>query len=207
MYMKKFIINNVMNYIKKNTNYNNIKLKEIEYGLVSIYLTISKMIIILIIAYFLGIFKEMLLFSLIYNIIRMPSFGLHATKSWLCLIISIILFIGIPYLATIIYFPIIYKIMISIFCILFIFKNSPADTKKKPIVNKKRRLRFKIISTTVSIIYSILVIILNNEIVCNYFLLSLILQNIMISPITYKLFKQPYNNYIIFLKNHPDFIN
>jgi len=196
-----------MNYIKKNTNYNNIKLKEIEYGLVSIYLTFSKMIIIILISLVLGIFKEMLLFSLIYNILRMPSFGLHATKSWICLIVSITFFIGIPYLSIVINFPILIKVIISILGIIFMFKNSPADTEKKPIVNRKRRLIFKILSTILAITYSILSVIIKNEIICNYLLISLILQNIMIAPATYKIFKQPYNNYIVFLKNHPDFIS
>ena len=45
--MKNLIIKNCMNYIKKHNNYSNTKLKEIEYGLVGIYLTISKIIIIL----------------------------------------------------------------------------------------------------------------------------------------------------------------
>ena len=203
--MKKIIITKCMNYIKKNTEYDDIKLKEIEYGLVSIYLTFSKMIIIIIISLFLGIFKEMLFFSLIYNILRMPSFGLHATKSWICLIISIILFIGLPYLCMVLNIPIIYKIIISIFAILFIFKYSPADTKNKPIVNKNRRLKFKIISTIIAIIYSLLTVIIKSTEISNYFLISLILQNIVISPFTYKLFNQPYNNYIVFLKEHPDF--
>ena len=44
--MKKFIINKWMNYIEKNTNYNEIKLKEIKYGLEGIYLTFSKLIVI-----------------------------------------------------------------------------------------------------------------------------------------------------------------
>ena len=35
-----------MNYIKKKTKYDNTKLKEIEYGIVSIYLTLSKFIVI-----------------------------------------------------------------------------------------------------------------------------------------------------------------
>ena len=40
--MKKLVINNIMKYIKKRTNYNNQQLLEIEYGITSIYLTISK---------------------------------------------------------------------------------------------------------------------------------------------------------------------
>ena len=61
--MKKVIITKVMNYIKKYNNYSDTELAEIEYGLVSIYLTLSKLIIIAIFAIILGIFKEMVLFS------------------------------------------------------------------------------------------------------------------------------------------------
>ena len=98
--MKNFIINNSISYIKKYNNYSDTKIKEIKYGLEAIYLTFSKFIVISIIASLLGIFKEMLIFTIIYNIIRMPSFGLHATKSWICLLSSTISFIGIPYLCT-----------------------------------------------------------------------------------------------------------
>ena len=45
--MKKIIINKLMDYIKKNANYNDTKLKEIQYGLTSVYLTISKLILIM----------------------------------------------------------------------------------------------------------------------------------------------------------------
>ena len=205
--MKKFIISKCMNYIKKNTNYNEIKLEEIKYGLVSIYLTISKMLIISIISLILGIFKEMITFSLIYNILRFPSFGLHATKSWICLIISAILFIGIPYLSIILNIPITLKIIICIFGIYLMFKNAPADTQKKPIINKKKRMMYKLISTTLAIIYSIIIFLIKDKIFSNYLLISLILQNIMISPITYKIFKLPYNNYITYLEKHPEFSN
>ena len=104
--MKKFIINKCMNYITKNTSYNKTKLAEIKYGLESIYLTFSKIIIISLLSVVLGIFKEMLIYMLIYNIIRMPSFGLHATKSWICLLSSTTLFIGIPYLCIYLSIPI-----------------------------------------------------------------------------------------------------
>ena len=94
--MKKIIMNNLMNYIKENTNYTNTELMEIEYGLTGIYLTVSKIIIISIIAYLLGMFKEMIIFMVLFNIIRTTAFGLHATKSWICLLSSTIIFIGIP---------------------------------------------------------------------------------------------------------------
>ena len=204
--MKKFIINTCMNYIQKNTNYTDVKLKEIKYGLEGIYLMISKLIIISCLSIILGVLKEMILYMFIYNIIRMPSFGLHATKSWICLLSSTILFVGIPYLCIYLSIPIYIKIIIGILGICLMFKNAPADTKKKPIINKKRRKIYKCISTLLAIIFCCLSIVIKNEFLSNCFTFALIMQNCMISPITYKIFKLPYNNYITFLKEHPEFV-
>lgn len=205
--MKKFIINNCMNYIKMKTNYNDIKLKEIEYGLVSIYLTVSKLIIIFALAYFLKITREAILFSLIFNVLRSPAFGLHATKSWICLLTSIIFFIGIPILCIILTINPFVKVIICSLGITFMFKNAPADTKKRPIVNKKRRIIYKYISTIFTIIFSFSSLFIKNNFIANCLVFSIILQNLLISPLIYKLFKLPYNNYIQFLKEHPNFSN
>ena len=86
------------------------------------------------------------------------------------------------------------------------FKNSPADTKKRPIVNKKRRKVYKILSTVLTTIFFIIAILTKNNFISNCLIFSIIMQNCMISPTVYKIFKLPYNNYITFLKEHPDFI-
>ena len=205
--MKKFIINKCINYIKKNTNYDDIKLKEIEYGIVSIYLTISKLIVISLLCYILGIFKEMVIFTLFFNIIRLPAFGIHAKKSWMCWVSSIIGFICIPYLCTLLFFNNYIKILICIICIILIIKNAPADTHKRPIVNKKRRKAYKIISSIIAITFSISAIIINNNFLSNCLIFALILENILIAKTTYKIFKLPYNNYINYLKKHPELQN
>lgn len=205
--MKKFIVNNVMNYIKKNTNYDDIKLKEIEYGIVSIYLTISKIIIVLILSILLNILKEVVIFMVLFNILRTTGFGLHATKSWMCLISSTAIFVGIPYLCININISLYIKFFVGVLGTIFMYKNAPADTKKRPIVNKKRRLIYKIISTILAFIFSISALIINNNFLSNCLIFALILENCLISPTTYKMFKLPYNNYIQFLKEHPDFTN
>lgn len=205
--MKKFIINKCMNYIKKYNNCSDIRLKEIEYGLVSIYLTFSKMIIISIMALILGIFKEMLIFMLFFNILRIFGFGLHATKSWICLLSSSLIFIGIPTICINININIYLKIIICCLNIIFMYKNSPADTYKRPIVNKKRRETYKIICTILAITFSFIAILIKSEFISNCLIFALILENALISPLVYKLFKLPYNNYITYLKTHPDFAN
>ena len=205
--MKKFIIKKCMNYINKNTNYDEIKLKEIEYGIVSIYLTISKFLVISIICILLGFFKEMFIFTIFFNILRLTAFGLHATKSWMCWISTTIIFILVPLLCIYLNINIFYKAIIGSFCIIFMFKNAPADTKKRPIINKKRRKIYKLISTFLAIIFTICAIKIKNNFISNSLIFALILENCLISPTVYKLFKLPYNNYITFLKEHPDFSN
>lgn len=204
--MKNLIISSSIRYIQKYNNFSDTKIKEIKYGLESIYLSISKIIVVFILAYLLGMFKEVLIYLIIYNIIRTPSFGLHATKSWICLLSSSLLFIGIPYICLYINISIIVKIIVSIIGIILMFKNSPADTYKRPIVNKKRRERYKFISVILTIIYAFICVLIKNNFISNCFLFSMVMQNFMISPIVYKIFKLPYNNYINFLKEHPDFI-
>ena len=204
--MKRLMIDSYINHLRKSNNYSNEKLEKIEYSLTGIYLTFSKIIIIFSIAIILGIFKEVLLFMIIFNIIRTTAFGLHASKSWICLLSSLIFFIGLPLISLNITINLYFKILLSILNISLIFKNAPADTKKRPIVNKKRRLKLKITSTIIATLFSIDCLLINSNFISNSLIMSLLLENILISPLTYKLFNLPYNNYIIFLEKHPDFI-
>ena len=204
--MKKFIINHWMNIIKKNKDFDKQKLAEIEYGLVGLYLTLSKSIMIFIMALIFGIFKEVFIFLIIYNLIRLTSFGIHAKKSWICLLSSTIIFIGIPLIMLHLKLNFYVKMIIGIINIIHIYIYSPADTKKRPIINKKRRLTYKLISTGTAIAFTVISLLIANNYIANCMLFALIVQNVLISPITYKLCKEPYNNYITFLKKHPEFV-
>ncbi|MBQ9011040.1 MAG: accessory gene regulator B family protein [Bacilli bacterium] len=194
--MKDLVIDSSLNVIKKyNPSYSNEKIEEIKYGLSGLYLTITKTIFIVLIAFVLGIVKELIIFTLIYNIIRMPSFGLHAKSSIACLISSTIMFIGLPYLCSVIIIPFWLKLVPGFIGILLIAKNSPADTEKRPIVNPKRRKSYKIISTVLAIIFVASALIIPDNFLSNCFILSLVLQCFVTAPAVYKLFKMPYDNY------------
>ena len=202
--MKNLVVSSCLKYIIKYNTYSSDEIDIIKYGLEGIYLTISKVVIILIISLMLGIFREVITFLLLFNIIRSTAFGLHASKSYICLISSTLIFILIPYLCLYIDINDYIKCLICIACILYIYKYSPSDTKKKPIVNRKRRLIYKFLSTLISIIYSFILLLCSNFI-SNALLFSMIVECVLISPLTYKLFKLPYNNYIKFLEDNPDF--
>ena len=201
--MKNAFINNSLKMIHKSCpEYNDIKLAEIKYGLESLYLTFTKLVLIIILGLVLGIIKELFLFLLFYNIIRMPSFGMHATKSWICLVASTIVFLGLPYLCNMIEIPLVWKCLIGSIGIVLMFKNAPADTHKKPIVSSVRRLTYKWLSTLCAIIYVALAIILKDQFLANALLFSLIIQCFMIAPFAYKLFHLPYDNYKTYIREH-----
>lgn len=193
--MKKKFMGLAMKSIKNNGNYSEEKLEEIAYGLEAIYLTITKMIILFGLAIVLDIVKEFILLLIFYNIIRTNAFGIHASKSIYCLISSIVLFIGGTLFCKYVTIPFVGMLIIAGICLICLFKYAPADTYKRPLVNKKKRKRFKLLSFVSGIIYFILIIVFKNHYIVNYILLGLVEAVIMILPLTYKIFNLPYNNY------------
>lgn len=193
--MKDLIIGKQLNIIKKYNNFDDDKLAVIKYGLESIYILITKTIIILLVSYLLGLLKQTVIFLVCYNFIRIPSFGLHATKSWICLVSSLLIFIILPFICTVITIPMYLKIIIGLIGLAFIIKNAPADTYKRPIISKKRRMFFKVCSSIVTIAMILFSLFIEDQFLANSLLFSIILQCFMISPTVYKFFKLPYNNY------------
>lgn len=201
--MKKYVLDHCMKFIQANNpEYNHDKLAEIRYGLESIYILITKTICIFTIALLLNVLKEVIIFTLLYNLIRMPSFGLHATKSWICLLFSSFIFIGVPFISSIYFLPLSVRSILGAVTILFIYKNAPADTYKRPIINKKRRQAYKLISTLVAIIMTTISIAIPSGFLANSLILCLVVQTFMISPLVYRTFHLPYNNYKNYLKEN-----
>lgn len=199
--MKKYILDSCINYIKKYyPDYDDDKLAEIRYGLEGIYLTITKAIIIFVIALILGIFKEMIIILLLYNVLRAFGYGLHATKSWICLVASLLMFILTPWLAIHLIIPVYLKIILLALCIFSFYLYAPADTKKHPLIKRKKRTFCKCIVVIVACIYSIICLYTNNNFFSNALLFSMLIETILILPIIYKIFKLPYNNYKLYLQ-------
>ena len=194
--MKKKFLTFSMERIKAKGQYSDEKLEEIAYGLETIYLTVTKLIVIFGFAFILGIVKEVIILLICYNIIRSSAYGIHASKSIYCLISSLLLFIGGVYVS--IYLssiPLYIKILLGIISIIMIIKYAPADTVKRPLINAKKRKRFKIISIIKSVIYLLLIIYLNDNQLSGFLLVGLVEAIIMIHPLVYKVFNLPYNNY------------
>lgn len=194
--MKNKIFNKIITIIKKNNNdINDEQLEIVLYGLESIYLTMTKIVVILILSYLMGIFKEAIYTLFFYNFIRLFAFGMHAKKSSQCLIFSLIFFVFVPYIVSIIYISPLIKIICSIVAFILIIIYAPADTEKRPLINKKKRIRFKILSIICSFVLLVLIFLYKDYEISSYMFLGFIDGCIVILPITYKMFGLSYNNY------------
>lgn len=193
--MKKKFLESSMELITNNKQYSKDEIEVMMYGLETIYLLITKMVVIFLTAYLLGIFKEMLLILITYNIIRSQAFGIHASKSIYCLISSLIMFVGGAFICKYLVLPFGVIISIALICNVCLLLYAPADTYKRPLINIKKRKKFKLLSFSFGIIYTILIVIFRNYSIVNYLLFGMIEAVIMILPITYMTFKLPYNNY------------
>lgn len=194
--MKKRFLNIIRNSIKKQyPNYSEDKLDEIMYGVEGIYLTITKMIIIFIFAFILGVAKELLLLLIAFNFVRLFAFGMHADKSWICLVFSSILFLGGAFLSKYIVLDKVVLYLLYLIVFILVAAYAPADTVKRPLIKKKKRIRFKILSVIVVISYFIITLLITINLIINVLIFGLIIECILISPLTYKAFKMPYKNY------------
>jgi accessory gene regulator B len=200
--VKKLFLNKSMTMIKKHfPDYNQNELAKIKYGLEGLYLTLTKLIIILLLASLLNIFTQALLLILFYSILRTFSLGLHTKKSYSCLLFSIIVFLVPAFFIKYMNISMELEFVISVTCCFLFVIYSPADSEKKPLINRNKRYTLKLISSTIALVYCIFIFINGNIIISNYLLVALVIQTIMILPLTYKLFNLKYNNYKYYIRN------
>ena len=193
--MKEVVLTKSINFISQYKEYSEEELEKINYGLEGLYLTITKLVIIALLSIILNIFKEVMIILVLFNIIRYFGFGIHARKSSECLLSSIFCFIILPYFLLNIKLDNITNLIIGILCIINFLLFAPADTVKRPLKNKKKRMIRKTLTTITGIIFIAISMIFEGSSISTLFISSVIIEVIMINPITYLILRQPYNNY------------
>jgi len=185
----------VISNIEKNCKYDKEELEEIRYGLASLYLNISKLLVIFTISYILGYIKPLLILMALYSILRLFGYGVHAKKSWHCWIASLLTFLLLPYLCLVLIIDYKIKLILSFICLVLLIIFAPADTEKRPLINKKRRMSYKIICAILGLSYIVLFSFIKDNLINNCLFFALILETFVVLPITYKLFGVKFNNY------------
>ena len=198
--MKEKYLNRTISFITKYKEYSNEEIENMRYSLEGLYLTFTKLIIIFTISIILGIFKEVIILLALFNIIRFTGFGFHAKTSLQCLITSTLFFIGLPYLILSLEPSRTIMLIIGLCSLVCLAFFAPADTIKRPLPNKKKRLYRKIGTITIAIIFIILSFIIKNNTISYLLIMAIMVEAIMVSPLIYRIFGQPYRNYLNYKK-------
>ncbi len=193
--MKTLFLNNSLNFLKKYNDYSDEEIEKLLYGLEGLYLTLTKLVVIVIVAFLLGIFKEVFIILALFNVIRYFGFGVHAGKSSDCLITSLILFVLLPYILLNIHLSKNIILVLGIIDIIIYLIFAPADTIKRPFYNRKKRIIRKIITTLIGILYLVISLIIDSYEVSIMLCIAMMIQSIVVCPISYMILGQPYNNY------------
>ena len=170
----------------------------IMYGLQNIIGELPKGIIILMIAYFLGIFKLTLMSVFIVAPYRCFSGGVHMKTHIGCIIYTLILYSGSALLGK--YIPLIgiTKYIIAFvfwtFCMIMIKLYAPADTENVPILREKERKQKQIFSYIILTVEFAIAILINDTIIAGIIIFGDFIQTLTITRLAYKITDNKYGH-------------
>ena len=170
----------------------------IMYGLQNIIGELPKGIIILIIAYFLGIFKLTLISILIIAPYRGLSGGVHMKTHIGCIVYTLILYSGSALLGKYIILTGISKYITAFivwtFCMIMIKLYAPADTENVPILMKKERKQQQIFSYIALTVEIIIAIFISNTTIAGIIIFGDFIQTLTITRFAYKITNNKYGH-------------
>ena len=172
----------------------------IMYGLQNIIGELPKGIIILIIAYILGIFKLTVIAILIIAPYRCVSGGVHMKTHIGCIIYTLLLYSGSSLLGKYIVLTgnvkIVLAIAVWIFCMIMIKLYAPADTENLPILRKKERKQKQILSYIIITSEILIAIFIKNTTISGIIIFGDFIQTLTITRIAYKVTHNKYGHEI-----------
>ena len=170
----------------------------IMYGLQNIIGELPKGVIILIIAYFLGIFKLTLVSMLIIAPYRGFSGGVHMKTHIGCIIYTLILYSGSALLGKYIILTGITKYITAFtvwtFCMIMIKLYAPADTENVPILMEKERKQKQIFSYITLTIEFIIAIFISNTTIVGIIIFGDFIQTLTITRFAFKITDNKYGH-------------
>lgn len=170
----------------------------IMYGLQNIIGELPKGIIILIIAYLLGIFELTLISILIIAPYRCFSGGVHMKTHIGCITYTLILYSGSALIGKYVVLSGIIKyitaFIIWAFCMIMIKLYAPADTENVPILRKKERKQKQIFSYIILTVEFIIAVSISNPIITSIIIFGDLIQTLTITRLAYNITDNKYGH-------------
>ena len=170
----------------------------IMYGLQNLIGEFPKGIIILLIAYLLGIFELTLLSVILIAPYRCFSGGVHMKTHIGCIIYTLMLYSGSALIGKYIVLSGVTKYLIAfgiwMFCMIMIKLYAPADTENVPILRKKERRQKQVISYIILTVGFIIALTINNSIVTGIIIFGYFIQTLTITRLAYNITDNKYGH-------------
>lgn len=198
--MKEKFVNSSLSFLTKYQKCDEVKTKILRYSLEGLYSLIIKISVVLIIAIITNTIKETGLIIIFYAGVRTFSYGLHAKSNIACWLITITTYNIIPLLIKNTVISDIAGYIILAIALISALLWAPADTPKKPLIHKEKRIKCKILTALFTILYTCIFIFTKSTIIKNTLIYALIVEIIFINPLTYKLTNTKFNNYKYYKK-------
>ncbi|RLL42889.1 hypothetical protein D8M04_15180 [Oceanobacillus piezotolerans] len=116
---------------------------KLKLGLEMLFINITKMLIVYSMAYILNLLTATIIFHLSYYLIRKNAYGVHAKTSALCSLISVLYFVGIPYVATLVTIPNAIILVIYLINAVILYFFAPSFTRKSAKMSDSRKLKLR----------------------------------------------------------------
>ena len=168
----------------------------INYGLQNIVGEIPKIFLLFIIAFILGMFKEVLFMFIVLTPYRGASGGFHLKTHLGCIVGTTAFYCGIVFLSQHVILEGITKYILIgitwIFGMVMIKLYAQADTENVPILSKKDRKKKQMIAYITYSLGLIVAWVIQDNVISNILLFGNILQTLIITKLAYRLTKNKY---------------
>lgn len=168
----------------------------INYGLQNLVGEIPKIFLLFIIAFILGMLKEVLFMFIILIPYRGASGGFHLKTHLGCILGTTVFYCGTVFLSQHIVLEDITKYIligfIWVFGMIMIKLYAPADTENVPILSKKDRKKKQIVAYITYSIALIVAVFVENNVLSNILIFGNFLQTLTITKLAYRLTNNKY---------------
>lgn len=172
------------------------KAEILAYGIQLILGEFPKMILLFVLGFVLGIGWYTVFTYIALVPYRASSGGFHLKSHLGCILGSSAFYYGIVYLSKFLVLDSIQKYIFAfiafVFGVIMVSLYAPADTENIPILSKRERKRKKILSYITLTLTLLVGVIVQDSIISNILMTSVIIQTMMITPIAYILTNNKY---------------
>ena len=146
-------------------------------------------------AMLLGNLTQSLAVWLPFAIIRRYASGLHASNSIKCTVLTMLMFVGVPY---VLWGVLVNEVvLVGAFALigLGLYRYAPADTEARPIIGKLKRERLKRKAVAACVVLLVVSVVLLDMAYYVLVLTGALFAVIAILPLVYRIFRRSVNNY------------